>query len=81
MELIGSDAWTGGKKKCSVHSAPSVERPYLQLHDTEVVGFWQTAVVEGVAGAAAAKIQVLIKPQTKVTTEEETDEMGEGVSI
>lgn len=46
----------------------SAKRPHLQLHDSEVVGVRQTAVVEGKAGAAAAQVQVLIHPQTEVTT-------------
>lgn len=46
----------------------SGELPHLQLHDSEVVGFREAAVVEGVAGAAAAEVQVLIHPQSKVAT-------------
>lgn len=46
----------------------SPKRPNLQLHDPEVIGFREAAVVEGVTGAAATQVQVLIHPQTKVTT-------------
>lgn len=48
----------------------AAERPHLQLHDAEVVGLSEAAVVEGVARAAASPIQTLIHPQPKVTTEE-----------
>lgn len=53
------------KRNSAVSSA---ERPHLQLHDSEVISFWEATVVEGVAGAAATQIQILIHPQTKVTT-------------
>lgn len=48
-------------------SGSSAERPHLQLHHAEVGRFCQAAVVERVAGAAAAQIQVLIHPQAEVT--------------
>lgn len=51
-------------------SVSSAERPGLQVHDSKVIGFREATVVEGEAGAAAAEIQILIHPQTKVTTEE-----------
>lgn len=47
-------------------SPPSDEPPHLQFHDSEVVGFREAAVVEGVAGAATAQVQVLVHPQSKV---------------
>lgn len=62
-ELIGGDGAGGGD------TWPSAERPGLQVHDSKVVSFWEAAVVEGEAGAAAAEVQILIHPQTKVTTE------------
>lgn len=43
-------------------SVSSAERPGLQIHDSKVIGFWEATVVEGEAGAAAAKIQILIHP-------------------
>lgn len=49
-------------------AASSAECPHLQLHDSEVIGFWEATVVESVAGAAATQVQILIHPQTKVTT-------------
>lgn len=49
-------------------SPSSDEPPHLQLHDSEVVGFREAAVVEGMAGAAAAQVQVLVHPQSKVAT-------------
>lgn len=51
----------------------SDEPPHLQLHDPEVVGFREAAVVESVAGAAAAHVQVLVHPQSKVATEWDKD--------
>lgn len=44
------------KEKLRDHSASSAERPHLQLHDSEVVGFWEATVIEGVAGAAATQV-------------------------
>lgn len=55
-------------------TASSAERPHLQLHDPEVVGFWEAAVIEGVAGAAATQVQILIHPQTEVTAAGKRDE-------
>lgn len=46
----------------------SAKSPHLQLHDSKVVCFWEAAVIEGEAGAAAAQVQILIHPQPKVTT-------------
>lgn len=57
----------------------SAERPHLQLHDAEVVRFRQAAVVEGVAGAAAAHVQALIHPQPEVTTEDRSTDLGKGL--
>lgn len=34
----------------------SAERPHLQLHDSEVIGFREATVIESVTGAAAAQI-------------------------
>lgn len=58
----------------------SAECPHLQLHDAEIVGFREAAVVEGVARTAAAQIQVLIDPQPEVTTrgrERDAQRLGE----
>lgn len=46
----------------------SAECPGFQLQDREVVGLRQTAVIKGKTGAASAKEQPLVHPQTKVTT-------------
>lgn len=62
-------------------SAPSVERPHLQLHDSEVVSFWEAAVVERVAGAAVALVQILIHPQTKVPTAEGREDVGKKIKL
>ncbi len=58
----------GRGEKLRGRSASSAERPHLQLHHPEVGGFSEAAVVEGVAGAAATQVQVLVHPQTKVAT-------------
>lgn len=64
----------GDKSRRPLALSPSSgELPHLQLHDSEVVGFREAAVVEGVAGAAAAQVQVLIHPQSKVATAREKD--------
>lgn len=55
------------------HPVVSAECPHLQLHDPEVIGFREATVVESVTGSAAAQIQSLIHPQTKMTTGEKTD--------
>lgn len=52
---------------CGDEATFSGERPHLQLHDSEVVSFWEATVVESVAGAAATQVQILIHPKTKVT--------------
>lgn len=59
-------SWSGGDEASQGHS--SAERPHLQLHDLEVIGLGEATVIEGVAGAAATQVQVLIHPQTEVTT-------------
>lgn len=58
--------WRGQREHVTWSSA---ECPSLQVHDSKVIGFRQATVVEGEAGAAAAVVQTLIHPQTKVTTE------------
>lgn len=58
--------WRGQRERVTWSSA---ECPRLQVHDSKVIGFRQATVVEGEAGAAAAEVQILIHPQTKVTTE------------
>lgn len=55
---------------CGDEATFSGERPHLQLHDSEVVSFWEATVVESVAGAAATQVQILIHPKTKVTAAE-----------
>lgn len=63
----GLEGLGGGKSWKPLAASPSSdEPPHLQLHDSEVVGFREAAVVEGVAGAAAAQVQVLVHPQSKV---------------
>lgn len=64
IKLISGDE-ASQKRNAAVSSG---ERPHLQLHHSEVVGFREAAVVESVAGAAATQVQILIHPQTKVTT-------------
>lgn len=55
--------------QCESVTWSSAECPSLQVHNLEVISFRQATVVEGEAGAAAAEVQILIHPQTKVTTE------------
>lgn len=61
------------REESVIYPLSSAERPHLQLHDTEVVRFGEATVVESVAGAAAAQVQILIHPQTKVTAAQETE--------
>ena len=49
---------------------PSVEGPHLHGNDVEVVLLREAAVVEGVAGLAAAAIQRLVQPQAEVAAVE-----------
>lgn len=67
-EVIGGDG-AGWRRRRERDTWSSAKRPSLQVYDSKVVGFGQAAVVEGEAGAAAADVQILIHPQTKVTTE------------
>lgn len=80
-ERVSREGWEGLKNQRPLAVLPSSgEPPHLQLHDSEVVGFREAAVVEGVAGAAPAQVQVLIHPQTKVATAREKDNLSESTS-